>query len=434
MVSLVLEACTNIQCEGLETTGMPLLVVGDGAEQVQQEIGAAAEYIEQSEQLGTGHAVAIAEGHIADDAVVLVVYGDVPLISPATLGQVVAGAGRGALSLLTAEVDDPGGYGRILRDDRNAVVGVVEHRDASPKQRAIHEINTGILALDGRNLKAFVRGLSNDNAASEYYLTDIVAVAVAEGLDIQVCHPADPEEILGANDREQLAVLGLAYRHARARELMRAGATIVDPARIDIRGTVRVGMDVLLDVDLVLQGEVVFGDNVIVEPNSVITDSVIEEGARIRAFSHLESAHVGKDAVVGPYARLRAGSRIGARARVGNFVETKNVELGQGSKANHLTYLGDTRIGPGVNVGAGVVTCNYDGKDKHRTTIKEGAFIGSNASLVAPVTVGAGATVAAGTVITSDVGAGELAVARSKRKSVSDWVRPDQRPDSDNPG
>ena len=422
MLAHVLESCTN-----LAKAGRPLVVAGFGSEQIRARFGDSVNYVEQRQPLGTGHAVRVAIDGLGEEVIVLILYGDVPLVSPVTLQSVAANAldGRaGALSLLTVSLEDSTGYGRVLRNSQGDVVGIVEQKDASREQLAIKEVNTGIMAVQGKLLKPWVERLSNDNAQGEYYLTDIVAMAVEQSIAIKVTRPGSVDEVLGVNDRGQLARLEALYRDRQMALLMEAGVTLVDPKRVDVRGTLVTGRDVQIDVNVLFEGDVELGDDVVIEPNCVIKDSRIAGGARIRAFSHLEGAVVGARACIGPYARLREGSAIGDHARVGNFVETKNIRLGQGSKANHLTYLGDSRIGAGVNIGAGTITCNYDGKDKHQTRLEDDVFIGSNSALVAPVTVGKGATVAAGTVVTRDVEAKALAIARSQQRTVRNWARP----------
>ena len=414
-------------CSQLQSAQKPLVVVGFEADQIKQRYADRVNFVDQAEQLGTGHAVMVAAPYIDDHDLVIILYGDVPLIRAATLRRVVDHARSGALSLLTVNMDDASGYGRILRAKSGAVTAIVEQKDASAEQQLINEVNTGIMALRADKLKSMVAELSNDNAQSEYYLTDIIAMAVAKSIDIQVSQPDSADEVLGANDRHQLANLEALFKRQKADQLMAAGARLIDPERIDIRGNLSVGQDVTIDANVVFQGRVTLGDDVVIEPNCVLIDADIESGARIRAFSHIEGAHVGRAAVIGPYARLRQGSVIGAQAKVGNFVETKNTQLGQGSKANHLSYLGDTHIGEGVNIGAGTITCNYDGKHKHKTEIADDVFVGSNSALIAPVVIGKGATIAAGAVVTKNVAEQELSIARQPQKQVKNWFRPDQK-------
>lgn len=415
---------------GLKNKERAVVVVGYGADQVRSTFGDSVKYVDQTEQLGTGHAVQVAlnslNPDLDDETLVLILYGDVPFVRTSTLEKVTEGAVAG-LSLLTVTLDDATGYGRIVRE-QGRVKGIVEQKDATPEQLALKEVNTGIMAVHAGTLKAWVNQLSNDNAQGEYYLTDIVAMAVEQSVNINVSQPDSSDEIMGANDRRQLSELEAIYRKHRVSELMDSGVTLVDPWRLDVRGALVTGKDVYVDVNAVFEGSVELGDDVHIEPNCYIKDSKIASGTRIRAFSHLEGASVASGAVIGPYARLRQGSMIGQRARIGNFVETKNIQLGDGSKANHLTYLGDSEIGEGVNIGAGTITCNYDGKNKHKTRIEDDVFVGSNSALVAPVTVAEGATIAAGTIVTKDVESSSLAIARQQQRGIANWVRPDQQP------
>ncbi|MEQ9023282.1 MAG: bifunctional UDP-N-acetylglucosamine diphosphorylase/glucosamine-1-phosphate N-acetyltransferase GlmU [Pseudomonadales bacterium] len=420
----VLESCSR-----LDNLLDPVVVIGFGADQIRQEIGNRLTYVIQEQQLGTGHAVQSAADYIRDDVPVVVLYGDVPLISPGTINKVAELAGTGALALLTLEMADPTGYGRILRNPNGNIAAIVEDKDATEEQKQITEINTGVLSLNGKLLKHLVAGLSAYNAQGEYYLTDIVEAAIEQGVEVLATQPEDPIEVMGVNDRIQLAELEGLSRQRATRQLMLDGATLVRPDSVEIQGTLEVGTDVVIGPNVIFQGNIKLGDDVVIDANSILIDSEIAAGAHIRPFSHLEGASVGEGAVIGPYARLREGSKIGARARIGNFVETKNIQMGAGSKANHLTYLGDTRLGENVNVGAGTITCNYDGKNKHRTEIGDDAFIGSNSALVAPIIIGRGATVAAGSVVTKDVADNELCIVRPGQRSVSDWKRPDQKQD-----
>ena len=401
------------------------VVHGYGGGIVREAMAAAdVEWVEQREQLGTGHALSLAMPGIPDDATVLVLYGDVPLVNPDTLHETATlAAGRGIV-LMTAVVDDPSGYGRIVRDPDGHVLGIVEERDAGDEQRAIAEINTGILAAHAGRLRGWLRGPSRDNAQGEHYLTDVIARAVEDGLSVRTVPPEAIEEVLGVNDRLQLAALERFQQRRLAEELMRDGASLADPARIDIRGRVRTGSDVFIDVNVVFEGEVVLGDRVTIGPGCVIRDTVIERDTEVRAQCVIEGAHIGVACGIGPFARLRPDARLSREARVGNFVEVKNATIGEGSKANHLTYIGDTRIGRGVNVGAGVVTCNYDGARKHQTVIGDNAFIGSGVMLVAPVTVHSGATIGAGSTIGKDAPADALTVARAPQRTFKDWKRP----------
>ena len=400
------------------------VVIGHGAEKVRERLAADdLSFVVQEQQLGTGHAVAQAQPHLSAERV-LILYGDVPLIEPATLQRLLGQVNARQLGLLTVELADPTGYGRILRDGHGEVQAIVEHKDASEAQRAIREGNTGILAVPGHCLGDWLGRLSNSNAQGEYYLTDVIAMAVADGLRIATVQAADEMEVLGANDRIQLAQLERHYQGRAARRLMAQGVTLIDPARFDLRGEASVGRDVLIDVNVILEGKVIIEDNVQIGPNCVIKDSVLRAGAIIKANSHLEGAQVGEGADCGPFARLRPGAVLGKKAHVGNFVELKNAVLGEGAKAGHLSYLGDAEIGARTNIGAGTITCNYDGANKHRTVMGEDVFIGSNSSLVAPLNLGAGSTTGAGSTITQDVPADSLAVGRGKQRNIEGWKRP----------
>jgi bifunctional UDP-N-acetylglucosamine pyrophosphorylase / glucosamine-1-phosphate N-acetyltransferase len=380
-------------------------------------------WVFQSEQRGTGHAVAQALPKLQTEGAVLVLCGDVPLITPATLAALTESAGEG-VALLTVETPDPTGYGRIVRGDDGSVLRIVEHRDASEAELEINEVNTGIMVLPGKHLQTWLSGLSDDNAQSELYLTDVVAAAVADGVTISAVLAEGPEEVTGVNDRSQLAEAEAELQRRRAFELMEAGVTALDPARLDIRGDVRCGQDVILDVNVILEGEVVLGDGVIIGPGCVIRDCVIGAATEVAAYSVLDDARIGEACRIGPYARIRPGTELGERVRIGNFVETKAAKFADGSKASHLSYIGDAEIGSDVNIGAGVITCNYDGVRKHRTVIGDGAFIGSGTELVAPIVVGARATIGAGSTLTKDAPADELSMSRGKQGTVPGWVRP----------
>ncbi|WP_417313046.1 bifunctional UDP-N-acetylglucosamine diphosphorylase/glucosamine-1-phosphate N-acetyltransferase GlmU [Ectopseudomonas khazarica] len=403
------------------------VVIGHGADTVRERLAAAdLNFVIQAEQLGTGHAVAQALPQLGAETV-LILYGDVPLIESATLERLLALVSDDQLGLLTVELADPTGYGRIVRDDNGVVQAIVEHKDANDAQRAIREGNTGILAVPGKRLGDWLGRLSNSNAQGEYYLTDVIAMAVADGLIVATEQAADEMEVLGANDRIQLAQLERHYQQRAACRLMAQGVTLRDPQRFDLRGEVTVGRDVLIDVNVILEGRVVIEDDVQIGPNCVIRDSVLRKGAIVKANSHLEGAEMGEGADCGPFARLRPGTRLGARAHVGNFVELKNAVLGEGAKAGHLSYLGDAEIGARSNIGAGTITCNYDGANKSRTVMGEDVFIGSNSALVAPVNLGDRATTGAGSVVTSDVPADTLAVGRAKQRNIEGWKRPTKK-------
>ena len=403
------------------------VVVGHGADHVKAAFDQVS-WIDQTEQKGTGHAVAQALPNLSDDSRVLILYGDVPLIASETLDKLVAQCSDEAMSLLTTTLNDPSGYGRIIRE-QDKVVAIVEQKDASFEQLAIQEVNTGIMAVTAKHLKQWLPRLSSDNAQGEYYLTDIIEMAVGDGIAIEVCQPATPWEVQGVNNRAQLNELERYYQRCRAEAVMADGATLADAGRIDIRGDLKVGQDCYVDVNCVFEGQCEIGDKVHIGPNCVLINSRVANGSTIKANSVLEEAVVGEDCDVGPFARLRPGTVLSAKAKIGNFVETKKAVLGAGSKVNHLSYIGDSELGENVNVGAGTITCNYDGVNKSKTVIGDGAFIGSNTSLVAPVTVGKNATVGAGSTITGDVAEAELAVARGKQRNISGWKRPTKKTD-----
>ncbi|MBH3439706.1 bifunctional UDP-N-acetylglucosamine diphosphorylase/glucosamine-1-phosphate N-acetyltransferase GlmU [Pseudomonas luteola] len=400
------------------------VVIGHGAETVKQRLAADdLNFVVQQEQLGTGHAVAQALPHLSAERV-LILYGDVPLIETSTLERLLEQVSAQQLALLTVELADPTGYGRILRDNRGEVYAIVEHKDADATQKTIREGNTGILAVPGERLGEWLGRLSNSNAQGEYYLTDVIAMAVSDGLRVATAQPDDAMEVQGANDRKQLADLERHYQWRAAQALMTQGVTLLDPTRFDLRGQVQTGRDVTIDINVILSGTVVIEDNVEIGPNCVIHNSTLKRRAVIKANSHLDGAVVGEGADVGPFARLRPGSVLEARVHVGNFVELKNAHLNEGSKAGHLSYLGDAVLGKNCNVGAGTITCNYDGANKYRTEIGNDVFIGSNSSLVAPVTLGDGATTAAGSTITENVPAQTLALGRARQVNKPDWQRP----------
>lgn len=400
------------------------VVIGHGAELVRERLAADdLNFVLQSEQLGTGHAVAQALPALTAERV-LILYGDVPLIEVETLQRLMQQVSEQQLGLLTVNLNDPTGYGRIVRDESGVVKAIVEHKDASAEQRLIREGNTGILAVPGKKLGDWLGRLSNSNAQGEYYLTDVIAMAVADGLVVATEQAADEMEVLGANDRIQLAQLERHYQYRAARRLMVQGVTLIDPARFDLRGNVTVGRDVTIDINVILEGQVVIEDGVQIGPNCVIKNSTLRKGVIVKANSHLEGADMGEGADCGPFARLRPGSVLGAKAHVGNFVELKNAKLGEGAKAGHLSYLGDAEIGARSNIGAGTITCNYDGANKFKTVLGEDVFIGSNSALVAPVTLGDRATTGAGSVITGDVPDNTLAVGRAKQRNIEGWKRP----------
>lgn len=399
------------------------VVSGHGAEQLRASLDdAQLTWCHQAQQLGTGHAVQQALPHIQADDTVLILVGDAPLIKAATLQRLLAIKRTADVALLTVHLRDPTGMGRIIRRDDN-IVAIVEHKDATPEQRTISEINTGIMAMAGSDLQRWVAQLNNDNAQQEYYLVDVIAMAAAEGKTIKSAHPHSAVEVEGVNDRVQLARLERAYQLEQAQALMLQGATLLDPARVDIRGQVTVGADVTIDVNVILQGNVTLGRNVSIGANCQLIDCCIGDNVIIEPNCIIQGASVAGDCTVGPYARLRPDACLHVGAKVGNFVEIKKATLGKGSKVNHLSYIGDAEIGARVNVGAGTITCNYDGTNKFTTTIGDGAFIGSNSSLVAPVTIGKDATVGAGSTINKAVPDKSLAVARSQQTVNLKWRR-----------
>jgi bifunctional UDP-N-acetylglucosamine pyrophosphorylase/glucosamine-1-phosphate N-acetyltransferase len=407
------------------------VVIGHGSEQVQEQLADfPVNWVVQHEQLGTGHGVLQAVPAISPDSTVLVLYGDVPLVGIDTLATLVAGAATGP-ALLTACVSDPAGYGRILRDSTGALVGVVEHKDATEEQRQITEINTGLLAAPARDLMEYLPRVGNDNKQGEYYLPDILSMAVAEGRTVASCLAASELEVLGVNDRVQLNLLEREYQRRQAEALMRDGVAVADINRLDIRGTLSCGRDVSIDVNVVFEGRVSLGDGVVIGPNCVLQDVSVAAGATIHAMSHLQEARIGERCSVGPFARLRPGTILAEGARVGNFVETKKADIGVGSKVNHLSYIGDCVMGDHVNIGAGTITCNYDGVNKHKTEIASGVFVGSNSTLVAPLQIAEQGFIAAGSTITKAVGEQELAVSRSRQRNIEGWQRPTRQQTED---
>jgi bifunctional UDP-N-acetylglucosamine pyrophosphorylase / glucosamine-1-phosphate N-acetyltransferase len=406
------------------------IVYGHGGERVREALAAESlTWVLQAEQLGTGHAVQQAMPGVPDDHLVLILFGDVPLVQAATMQRLVEAAANGeALGVLSVRMKDPTGYGRIVRDRAGTVARIVEHKDANQKERAIDEVNTGLMAASAKRMREWLAQLRNDNAQGEYYLTDVVVMAAKAGLKVNAILADREDEVLGVNDKVQLAEVEAVYRRRRATELMLQGVTLVDPTRFDARGPVTAGRDVHIDVNVVFEGKVTLGNRVRIGPNVSIRDSVIDDDAEIHANCVLDRAKVGARAIVGPYARLRPEAVLHEDVHVGNFVEVKKSELHRGAKANHLTYLGDATIGEKVNVGAGTITCNYDGVNKWRTEIGAGAFIGSGSMLVAPVTIGAGATIGAGSTITKDAPTDKLTLERSKQLTLDGWKRPVKQP------
>jgi bifunctional UDP-N-acetylglucosamine pyrophosphorylase/glucosamine-1-phosphate N-acetyltransferase len=428
LVQHVLDAAAPLQASRTIT------ITGHGAEQVERALAASgSRFVRQMPQLGTGHAVQQAVPELDSTATTtLVLNGDVPLIRTATALALAEACAGERLALLTVELDDPTGYGRIVRDAQGRIRGIVEHKDASDEQRRIREVYTGILAAPTAALSRWVMALGNDNAQREYYLTDIVAMAVAEGVDVVSAQPTGLTEVLGVNSPVQLADLERRYQREQAETLMEAGVRLADPARFDLRGTLHCGADVEIDIGCIFEGEVHLGEGVRIGAHCVIRDARIAAGAVIHPFTHIDGegapVQVGAGALVGPYARLRPGAQLGAEVHIGNFVEVKNATLADGAKANHLAYLGDASVGERVNFGAGSITANYDGARKHRTVIGADAHIGSNCVLVAPVVIGDGATIGGGSTIAKNAPAGQLTVARAAQVSLSNWKRPVKPP------
>ena len=384
-------------------------------------------WVEQAQQLGTGHAVQQTLPHLDTESISLILYGDVPLTREETLREIVSLASGGGLAVLTVTLDDPTGYGRIVRGPDGKVQRIVEQKDASEAERKIREVNTGIMAMPTQHLSRWLAGLHNNNAQGEYYLTDILSMAVAQKVEVSTCQPAHHWEIVGINSKRQLAEVERLYQNQAALKLLEAGVMLYDPARIDIRGELNCGKDVCIDVNCVFEGKVSLGDRVTVGANCVLRDVFIASDTRIEPFTWIDTATLGAHNHIGPFARIRPGTKLADHVHIGNFVEIKNSQVDDGSKINHLSYVGDATIGKRVNVGAGTITCNYDGANKHRTVIEDGAFIGSDTQLVAPVTVGRGATIGAGSTITRDAPADELTLTRTKQFTVKGWKRP-QKP------
>lgn len=420
MVSHVIDTCQEINVDKVH------LIYGHGKEQMQATLAnKPVNWVLQEQQLGTGHAVMQAAKHFADDEQIIVLYGDVPLISSQTIEALLTAQPAGGIALLTVKLDEPTGYGRIVRQ-QDQVVAIVEQKDANAEQLLINEVNTGVLVATGRDLKRWLSGLSNDNAQGEYYLTDVIAAAHSEGGVIEAVHPQSAMEVEGVNDRVQLASLERRFQFSQAQALLKQGVMLRDPSRFDLRGQVQCGQDVEIDANVIIEGSVTIGNNVTIGAGSVLIDCEIDDNTLVRPYSVIEGATVGETCTVGPFARLRPGAELCDDSHVGNFVEMKNARLDRGSKANHLTYLGDAVIGQRVNIGAGTITCNYDGANKHQTIIEDDVFVGSDTQLVAPVKVGQGATIGAGTTVTRDVGEGELVITRAKARHISDWQRPEK--------
>jgi len=401
------------------------VVHGHGGEQVREAFaGRALTWVHQAEQRGTGHAVRQAMRRVSARDVVLVLYGDVPLVPAATLRKLVARAAAGKLAVLTARFDNPGGYGRILRGGRGEIVGIVEDKDATGEQRAIREVNTGLLACPAGALAGMVGRLRPNNAQREYYLTDVIGMAVRKRMAVVAVPAGCAEDVMGVNDKAQLAAAEQALRRRNARALLAQGVTLLDPERVDVHGTLACGRDVVIYPDVLFEGRVRLGDGVVVEPFSRVRDASVGAGTVIHSHCVIEAGEIGAHCEIGPYARVRPGVELAGDVKIGNFVEVKKTVIGAHSKVNHLTYIGDATIGRDVNVGAGTITCNYDGANKHRTVIGDGAFIGSGVELVAPVQIGAGATIGAGSTISKDAPPGQLTVARARQAAIPGWRRP----------
>lgn len=418
MVQHVIDAATGLGARHIH------LVYGHGGDRLKATLSEPSlNWVLQAEQLGTGHAMQQAAPAFADDEDILMLYGDVPLISQETLQRLRDAKPEGGIGLLTVVLDNPSGYGRIVREN-SAIVGIVEQKDATPEQLKITEINTGILIANGGDLKRWLAQLTNNNAQGEYYITDIIALAHQEGRQINAVHPGRVSETDGVNNRLQLATLERVYQSEQAEKLLLAGVMLRDPARFDLRGVLRHGRDVEIDINVIIEGEVSLGDRVKIGAGCIIKNSVIGDDCEISPWSVIEDARLAADCTVGPFARLRPGSELAQAAHVGNFVEMKKATLGKGSKAGHLSYLGDAEIGANVNIGAGTITCNYDGANKSKTLIGDNVFVGSDTQLVAPVSVAAGATIAAGTTVMKDVTEAALVYNRKEQNSKADWQRP----------
>jgi len=404
------------------------IVYGHGGTQVRETLADSDVFwVEQAQQLGTGHAVAQAMPEIADDAMVLVLYGDVPLITVQTLQTLSSQADHQSLGVLTVELDHPQGYGRIIRNTQGQVESIVEEKEANASQKQIQEINTGILIAPAAHLRRWLASLNNNNAQGEYYLTDIIAKAVQENLPIHTTNPFDVHEVLGINDSVQLSTLERYYQHQQVNQLMLAGVSVRDPARLDIRGTVQTGRDVSIDINVILEGDIKIGNRVKIGPHTVIRNATIADEVEILSHCVIENVVIGAQCRIGPFARLRPDTVLAEQVHIGNFVELKKSTVAQGSKINHLSYVGDSEVGSQVNIGAGTITCNYDGANKYKTIIGDNAFIGSDTQLVAPVTVGAGATIGAGSTITKNTPPDALTFSRTPQKTLSGWQRPTKK-------
>ena len=419
MLQHVLDTCHELGADRLH------VVYGYGGDLLREKIqNDDVNWILQAEQNGTGHAVDIAMSHVSDESTIIVLYGDVPLISKESLNALLQACGEQSVALMTAFLQEGGSYGRILRDSNQCFQSIVEHRDATPEQCEINEINTGFLAAPAARLKSWVSKLECENAQGEFYLTDIFAMAVADGVPVETCQPVDNSEILGINDRQNLSEVERIYQQQQAKRYLQAGLTVCDPNRFDIRGSLKHGKDCSIDINVIIEGDVTLGDRVSVGPNTLLRNMTIGDDVEIKANCILEDSSIGELAIIGPFARIRPESDIASLAHIGNFVEIKKSQVGSGSKVNHLSYIGDTEIGADVNIGAGVITCNYDGANKFKTIIGDNAFIGSDSQLVAPVEIGKGATIGAGSTITQNAPDNELTLSRAEQKTRKGWQRP----------
>lgn len=422
LVSHVIDTAKSLGSDNIN------LVIGHGADRIKEHLNdASLQYVLQQQQLGTGHAVQQALPNLREDSVCLILYGDVPLTSQQTLAELVALVSDDSMALLTVTLEDPDGYGRIIRNAQGNVSAIVEQKDANKDQLALSEVNTGIMAVQAQHLQKWLPLLSSENAQQEYYLTDIIAMAAADHIDINISQPIDELEVLGVNNRIQQAELERYFQTEQALNLMEQGVALSDPDRFDLRGELITGSDVSIDINCVLEGRVEIRNNVSIGPNCVIVNSTIGSNTVIKANSVIEESIISGDSYIGPFARLRPGTELGLGAKIGNFVETKKAKIGKGSKISHLSYIGDAELGENVNVGAGTITCNYDGVNKFTTEIGNDAFIGSNSALVAPVKIGEGATIGAGSTVAKDVEANSLAVARAKQRNIANWQKPTKK-------
>ena len=429
LLSHVLKAANSV------TDAQTIVVTGHGAELVESTLADSTVadsntiFVKQTQQLGTAHAVGCALPHLRKDSRVLILYGDVPLINPKTIEGILNIVSKTEMALLTVELQDPTGYGRILRDNKNTIEAIVEQKDANPDQLKITEVNTGVMALSSQQLNDWLPQIDNKNAQGEYYLTDLIALARQQDITITSIKPLSATEVEGVNNRQQLSELERAHQQKMAKALMESGTSLADPLRFDQRGELNVGTDNYIDINCIFEGDVTLGSNVHIGPNCYIINSSIGDGVEIKANSVIEDTVIGDRAVIGPFARLRPGTQLAADTKVGNFVEIKKSTIGKGSKVNHLSYVGDAELGEGVNMGAGSITCNYDGVNKHKTKIGDNSFIGSNTTLVAPLSVDKEGFVGAGSTLTKDVDAESLAVARAKQRNIKGWQPPNKRKD-----